>query len=279
MDNLKQMNVFITGASSGIGAAAAILLHQKGYRVWGTIRDIQRVAALPDELKNAVHFITMDVSDEASVSQGIETVLSEAGSIDVLINNAGFATFGSIEETPMALAHSIMETNYFGMLRVLQKVIPLMREQKRGTIINISSLAAHFVIPFQAHYSISKFAIRALTEGLRQELRPFNIRVFAIEPGDIKTRFNDVTQFAPRTNSPYEPQLSATWKTIDANLQIAPPPEVVAKTILKAIEKGKRTRQRFTTGDFVSRQFPWISRFLPDHIREWGIRLFYRNVN
>lgn len=269
-------NVLITGASSGIGAATALVLHEKGYRVWGTIRQLERVDNLSEALKQAVRFVSMDVTHEESVTRGIDQIMAEAGFVDVLINNAGYGTFGSIEETPISLVQNQLDTNYLGTLRVLKKIVPLMRKEGRGTIINVSSLAAHFVIPFQVQYSASKYAIRALTEGLRQELRPFGIRVFAVEPGDIKTKFNDMTAFAPNTESPYEPWLTATWKTIDANMQIAPPPDVVAKTILKSIEKGRRSRQRFVTGDFVSCQFPWISRFLPDCTREWMIRLFYK---
>jgi short-subunit dehydrogenase len=273
---MEAKNVLITGASSGIGAATAILLNRHGYRLWGTIRNIARLPELPENLRSAVRFIEMDVTDEKSVGQAMKLVFEEAGQIDILINNAGYGSFGPLEETPIDHIRTQMETNYIGAIRMIQALLPSMRERNSGTIVNVTSLAAHFVIPFQIQYSASKFALRALTEGLRQELHPYNIRVFAVEPGDIRTRFNDATQFAPTDpSSPYQKWSQQAWNTIDHNLQIAPPPQVVAKVILKALLKGRKRIQRYTAGDFISRQFPLISRFLPDYIREWGIRLFY----
>lgn len=272
---MEQKNVLITGASSGIGAATALKFSEQGYRVWGTIRKIERVQELPDDLRKAVRFVAMDVNDDHSVNAGIQNVLSEAGRIDILINNAGYGLYGPIEEMPLDKVRAQLETNLFGTLRVIQAILPGMRERKSGTIVNVSSLAAHFVIPFQTFYSVSKFTIRALTEGLRQELRPFGVRVFAVEPGDIKTKFNEMTQFDLKERSPYKLWFDKVWKTIDKNMQIAPPPEVVAKTIYKAVTKGRRITQRYPTGDFLSCQFPWMSRFLPDFIKEWGIRVFY----
>jgi len=273
---LDKKVALVTGASSGIGAATAVRLKKLGYEVWGTIRNLSRVAQLSAELQNSVRFVEMDVTSDESVKQGVAQVLKEAGHLDVLVNNAGFGIFGSIEETPVELAKQQMETNYFGTLRVLQAVLPGMRERRAGTIINVSSLAAHFVIPFQVHYSASKFAIRALTEGLRQELHPFGIRVFSVEPGDIKTRFNDATQFgAAAGESPYRKWRDAAWRVIDRNMQVAPPPDVVAKTIVKVVRKATGLRGHYPAGDFVSRQFPWLGRFLPDGLREWAVRVFY----
>lgn len=272
---LDKRIALVTGASSGIGAATAVLLVKQGYEVWGTIRSLPKVAQLPEELQKGVRFVEMDVTSDESVQQGMDQVLKAAGHLDVLVNNAGFGIFGSIEETPVELVRTQMETNYMGTLRVLQAALPGMRERRSGTIINVSSLAAHFVIPFQVHYSASKFAIRALTEGLRQELRPFKIRAFAVEPGDIKTKFNDATKFGPTGESPYGKWRDAAWQMIDQNMQVAPPPEVVAKTILKVIQKATGFRGHYPAGDFISRQFPWLGRFMPDGVKEWAIRVFY----
>lgn len=275
LKTVEQKNVLITGASSGIGAAIALLFAEKGFKVWGTIRKIARVKELPQALQDGVHFVEMDVTVDGSVTDGVAKVLAEAGRIDILINNAGYGIYGPVEETPIDMVRAQMEANFFGTLRVIQAVLPAMRERKSGTIVNISSLAAHFVIPFQVFYSVSKFSIRALTEGMRQELGPFGIRVFAVEPGDIKTKFNDMTEFSLDEKSPYKSWFDKVWVTIDKNMQIAPPPAVVAKTVYKAVVKGKRRTQRYPTGDFISCQFPWISRFLPDWIKELGIRVFY----
>lgn len=271
-------NVLITGASSGIGAATAELLAQHGYRVFGTTR---RPAALAKKAGEAgaadIRFIEMDVTDEESVNRGVQQVLKEAGQIDVLINNAGFGIYGSVEEVPIAMAKSQFETNVFGTLRVIQAVLPGMRARGSGTIINISSLAGKIVIPFQAHYSASKHAIEALTEALKQEVRPFGIKVVAIEPGDINTNFNNATVFPDISASPYKKWTDASWHTIDVNLRKAPGPEVIARKVLKVMGR-RRPATRYAAGDFVSTKLPFIARVLPDAIKEWAIRLFY-NIN
>lgn len=267
-------NVLITGASSGIGAATAILLAREGFSVWGTIRDRGRVPGLPEELQRLVRFVEMDVTEQTSVDKGIAEVMSQAGHIDILINNAGFAIYGPIEEVPMELAIAQFETNVFGVLRVTQAVVPFMRERRRGLIINMSSLAGKLVIPFQAHYSATKHAIEALSEGLRQELRPFNVKVAIIEPGDIKTNFNNATRFGHKKNSPYERWTAASWHTIDVNLQKAPDPEVVARKIL-AVARKANPATRYPAGDFISTKFPFLARFMPDSLRELAIRIFY----
>ena len=201
---LSGQKVLVTGASSGIGAAIAQALAEEGCLVWGTTRNLAKVATLPESLRQKVKFLAMDVNDDDSVRAGVDRFLAEAGGIDILINNAGFGVFGPLEEFPLAEAKAIFETNYFGALRLIQAVVPLMREQGRGLIINVTSLAARFVIPFQVHYSATKAALSALTEGLRQELRPFGVKVVSLEPGDIKTNFNNVTKFGLKEGSPYQ---------------------------------------------------------------------------
>lgn len=272
-------NVLITGASSGIGAATAKLLSENGYRVFGTTRRLGPVseAAAGGAGSAPVRFVEMDVTDDDSVHRGVEQVVREAGSIDVLINNAGFGIYGSIEEVPIALAKSQFETNVFGTLRVIQAVLPGMRENRKGTIINISSLAGKLAIPFQTHYSASKHAVEAFTEGLRQEVRPFGVKVVAIEPGDIHTNFNNATLSPDLTKSPYKKWTDASWRTIDLNLQKAPGPEVIAKKILAVLRK-RHPAARYPAGDFLSTQFPFLIRVLPDGAKQWAIRLFY-NIN
>lgn len=271
-------NVLVTGASSGIGAATALLLAQEGYTVWGTTRNLERVSSLPQELQKAVRFVALDVTDDASVEQCINQVMSEAKVLDVLVHNAGGAVYGPIEEVPMELAIYQFDLNVFGWLRVIQRVVPHMRERRKGTIVTVSSLAGKFSIPYQSHYSASKHAIEAFSEALRQELRPFGVRVTSVLPGDINTNFNKATKFPPGFDperSPYSRWVKASWNTIDENLRKAPSPEVVAKTILHAISV-ENPRARYTAGDFASRQFPTIARFIPDGVKEWAIRVFYR---
>jgi NAD(P)-dependent dehydrogenase (short-subunit alcohol dehydrogenase family) len=267
--------VLITGASSGIGAAVALFLADRGYKVWGTTRNLSKVASFPEELQKKVTFLAMDVTDRDSVHRGVEEFLRQAGGIDILINNAGYGVFGPIEEFPVERVEALFGVNYFGVLRVLQEVIPVMREQGSGLIINITSLAGTFVIPFQVHYSATKYALEALTEGLRQELRPFGIKVTAVAPGDIKTRFNDVTDWEMKEDSPYRQWAERCWRTIEENMEKAPAPRVIAEKIARLAEK-KNPGPSYPAGDFLSVQLPLVNRFVPRRLREKLTRCFYR---
>jgi NAD(P)-dependent dehydrogenase (short-subunit alcohol dehydrogenase family) len=192
--------VLITGTSTGIGFAAAVALARAGHDVFATMRtparspDLQALAA-KDNLPITV--IPLDVDDDASVKAGVATVLAARGHIDVLVNNAGIAMLGSVEETPLAGYRGIMETNYFGALRCIQSVLPGMRARRGGRIINVTSVAGRLAFPGQAAYAASKFALEAVSEALAAELRPFNVRVNLLEPGVIETpifgKGNDVS--------------------------------------------------------------------------------------
>lgn len=267
--------VLITGASSGIGAAVALFLADRGYKVWGTTRDLAKVGSFPEELREKVTFLAMDVTDQDSVHRGVAEFLRQAGGIDVLINNAGYGVFGPIEEFPVERVEALFAVNYFGVLRVLQEVIPVMREQGSGLIINITSLAGTFVIPFQVHYSATKYALEALTEGLRQELKPFGVKVTAVAPGDIKTRFNDVTDWKMKEDSPYREWAERCWRTIEENMAKAPLPRVIAKKVARLAEK-KNPGPSYPAGDFLSTKLPLVNRFVPRRLREKLTRAFYR---
>ncbi|MCL6589719.1 MAG: SDR family NAD(P)-dependent oxidoreductase [Firmicutes bacterium] len=270
-----ETKVFITGASSGIGAATALLLAQKGYQVWGTTRDLAKVKKLPVELQTKVKFIKLDLTDDASAKQGVAEFLSQSGGeVDILINNAGCNVFGPVEEYSLEKAKEIFNLNYFGPLRLIQALVPFMREKRSGLIINVSSLAGIFVIPFQVQYSATKFSLEALTEGLRQELRPFGVKVVAVEPGDIKTLTNENTVFDMKPDTPYKKWANRCWKTIEDNLEKAPGPSVVAHTIYRIIQK-RNPRTRYTSGDPLSRAFPAINRFVSSRVKEFLIRVFY----
>ena len=221
--------VLITGASTGIGAAIASRLAREGYRVFGTTRRLNSLVGAPPELKAAmaeaapagppgggfpVHFVELDVEKPESVAACVRQVLADAGRIDVLINNAGWGTFGPVENLPIETAQALFNTVVFGSLRMIQAVAPAMRERGHGLILNITSISARTVIPFQAHYSAAKAALEALTIGLRHELKPFGIGVTSLEPSDINTRFNDVTAFPPESGAVYRPWSDPCWKVI-----------------------------------------------------------------
>jgi short-subunit dehydrogenase len=271
----SETKVFITGASSGIGATTALLLAQKGYQVWGTTRDLGKVKSLPEELQKKVKFVELDLTNDASVKKGVAEFLKQSGgAIDILMNNAGVNVFGPVEEYSLEKAKAVFDLDYFGALRLIQAFAPVMREQRSGLIINTSSLAGLFVIPFQVHYSASKFAVEALTEGLRQELRPFGVKVVAIEPGDIQTNTNINTVFDMKQDTPYKKWADTCWKTIEDNLKKAPQPDLVAQKIYKIILK-KNPKTHYPVGDPLSVAFPTISRFVTSGVKEFLTRMFY----
>ena len=176
-----QKVVLVTGASSGIGEAIAQNLAAAGWRVFGTSRT-------PRGRIDDVEMIAMDIDDEVSVDQGVAQILASAGRLDAVVNNAGWALAGAVEDTSIAEAQAQFDTNVFGVLRVCRAVLPAMREQGGGHIVNISSLGGAFGMPFSGVYSASKFAVEGLSEALRFETRKLGIRVALIEPGDMQTR-------------------------------------------------------------------------------------------
>jgi len=176
--------VLITGASSGLGEACAEYLATKGHKVYGTSRKSGQTV-------ESYEMIAMDVNDEASVKQAIEYVMQKEGRIDVVVNNAGVGIAGSIEDTSIEEIKFQFETNFFGVLRVCHGVLPIMRQQKSGHIINIASITGLIGIPFQGAYSASKSALQGLTEVLRMEVKPFGVHAVLIEPGDFNTGFTD----------------------------------------------------------------------------------------
>jgi NAD(P)-dependent dehydrogenase (short-subunit alcohol dehydrogenase family) len=181
---LSERVVLITGASSGFGKAIAEALHARGFCVYGTTR-----AVPAPETDGSYRSITMDVDSDRTVAEGIERILLEQGRIDVLVNNAGFGVAGAIEDTTVEEARAQLETNFLGTHRLCRAVLPSMRKQRSGRIVNISSLAGLVSVPFQAFYCATKFAVEAYTEALRMEVRPFGIHVSMVEPGDFATGF------------------------------------------------------------------------------------------
>lgn len=280
--------VLITGASSGIGAAIASRLARDGYRVFGTTRRLDGLADAPPELKAAmaeaapagqdgrfpVRLVELDVEKADSVARCVQQVLAEAGRIDVLINNAGWGTFGPVENLPVETAQALFNTIVFGALRMVQAVVPAMRERGEGLILNVTSIAARTVIPFQAHYSAAKAALEALTIGLRHELKPFGIGVTSLEPSDINTRFNDVTVFPAETGAAYHPWSKPCWKVIAENLPKAPPPAVAAAKVA-AILKRRNPKPIYTCGITIQRMAPTVFRFMPKSLEFLMMRLIY----
>ncbi|MBV8633040.1 MAG: oxidoreductase [Burkholderiaceae bacterium] len=221
--------VVVTGVSSGIGRATAQAFAKLGCRVFGTVRNTAKAQAIP-----GVTLVEMDVRDEASVKQGIQAVIAQAGRIDVLVNSAGVSLLGATEETSIAEAQSLFDTNLFGILRTIKAVLPTMREQRSGRIVNVSSVLGFLPAPYMGLYSASKHAVEGLSESLDHEVRQFGIRVVLVEPSFAKTNL-DLN--APQTVSripDYIKERDAVSLAIQNNIQNAPRPDGVAATIVDA---------------------------------------------
>ena len=200
--------VLITGCSSGFGLLSALHFARKGDRVFASMRDPAKGAALEEAARKenlAIEVIQLDVKDEQSVAAAVRQVIDGAGRIDVLVNNAGIGHHGPLEETDDDELREIFETNFFGTMRAIRHVVPKMREQRSGTIVNVSSLAGRVPSPFQGVYSASKFALEAASESLYFELHPFGVRVLLIEPGGFETNIENSRRHPRRftEGSPY----------------------------------------------------------------------------
>lgn len=257
----------ITGSSSGIGLETALYLARRGFIVWATMRNLQKADELHkiiESEKLPIEIAQLDVCDESSVKNAVAQILQKSGRIDVLVNNAGYGLRGAVEEVSLDEWKQQFETNFFGVIRVTQAVLPQMRAQRSGAIVNISSVLGRMAIPFSGPYIASKFALEGLTETLRYELAPWNIKVILIEPGFIATKFQENAQLAQATqseSSPYVVFKKASGRRVQRNIYRAAPPELVAKTIYRAITH-PNPRLRYPVGRDAQFVLP-LRRFLP----------------
>src|SRR5215510_8207646 len=216
----------ITGASSGIGRATAELLAARGHRIFGGVRAPATTRPLA-----GVELVPLDVRDDASVKACIEKVLSRAGRIDVLINNAGVNLVGAVEETSIGQAQALFETNVIGVLRMMQAVLPGMRRQGTGLIVNISSILGFIPAPFMGVYASTKHAIEGLSESLDHEVRALGIRVVLIEPYYVRTNLDASAAQAENRIDAYASQRQRTAAVITHNTNTAPEPKLVAEEV------------------------------------------------
>jgi NAD(P)-dependent dehydrogenase (short-subunit alcohol dehydrogenase family) len=238
----------VTGTSSGIGLATAVALARGGHRVAATMRNLESAADLRKiaaEEQLAIDFEELDVDDDASVREAFAKVVAEHGPVDVLVNNAGIPGGDAVEETPLVVFRQVMETNFFGALRCIQAVAPSMRERRRGTIVNITSVGGRIALPAWASYAASKWAFEALSECLAQEMRAFNVRVAIVEPGVIATPI--VTKVRPLPeNSPYPH--SKRLRAIFAASRANPTPPSVVGDLIRDIVDGDSWQLRYPAG-------------------------------
>jgi NAD(P)-dependent dehydrogenase (short-subunit alcohol dehydrogenase family) len=196
----------VTGSATGIGYETAILLARNGFRTYATMRNIHKakeIQKIAEVESLPLDVIQLDVTNDEPIAKAIDTVISESGRIDVLVNNAGYGLIGSIEDMSTEEMKAQFETNVFGVFRVTQAVLPHMRKQHNGTIVNISSIAGRIGLPLLSAYGSTKFALEGMSESMAYELEPFGIKVAIIEPGNIKTNFRSEKAARATEDSPY----------------------------------------------------------------------------
>lgn len=247
----------ITGCSSGIGYETALMLARNGYQTIATMRNVKKSNSLlktSEEENLPLKVLELDVNDVMSIERAICQVEKEAKRIDILINNAGYGLVGFFEELSLDEIRNQFETNFFGVLNITKKVIPIMRSQKSGTIINISSGAGQVGFPGISAYVSTKFAVEGFSESLTYELSPFGIKVIIIEPGVIKTNFFNnctISEQPAKNGSPYSQSLDKLQKDIDMMQEHATSPAEVAKMILQVL-KTDEPKQRYIVGNDVA---------------------------
>lgn len=268
--------VLVTGASSGIGRACALHLAREGYHVFGTTRRDPDLLRHDLGIADQLDILVMDVDDDASVVRTISAIVAQTGQIDAIINSAGFGIAGAVEETSDMEARAIIETNVLGMLRVCRAVLPTMRSQRSGVIVNISSIGGRIGLPFQGFYSATKFALEGLTESLRMELRGFGIRAVLIEPGDCSTGFTDSRQRVKGSgsNDIYGHAHEAVLSIVEKDERNGSSPDVVARLVLRVLNK-RRPRVRYTVGPASQKLAAGLKRVLPSKTFEWILSLYY----
>jgi short-subunit dehydrogenase len=244
--------IIVTGASSGMGKDFAMHLLKKGHTVYGMAR---RVEKMEDIVKAGGKAIAMDVTNEEQIKNAVDQVMTEQGKVDVLINNAGYAVYGSVEESSIDAARRQFEVNIFGLASLTQKIIPGMRERKSGTIINISSMGGKMYTPFGAWYHATKHALEGWSDCLRVELTPHDVNVVIIEPGGIETEFTDVFIQNLQGDQKNGPYANALQKVIKSSTEMAKSgklskPSVITNLIDKAVHS-KKPKTRYVAGAYA----------------------------
>lgn len=267
--------ILITGASRGIGETTATLLASKGYEVYAGVRNPPN-----DSRKNSLpnlHIIQLDVTDQLSVDAAVSTILEKEGHIDVLVNNAGIMVYGSLENVTIEEAEKLFDVNFFGIMRMSQAVLPVMRANNSGKIIQISSRSGFRPLPSISIYAASKFALEGLSETMAALLKPWNISVSLIEPGPVNTELDYLSPYGTRLNSHEDPYLPIFEKSglLDPYSPIAQEPSEIASIVLEIIESSQ-PHLRYQTTDAIKKQA--AKRFVDitgdANVEEWSAVLF-----
>jgi NAD(P)-dependent dehydrogenase (short-subunit alcohol dehydrogenase family) len=264
--------VLITGATSGLGKACAEYLSARGLIVYGTGRRVMAETG-------AVKHLQMDVTDPESVKQAVEKVIAEQGHIDVVVNNAGMGIGGAAELATVDEIRLQMRTNFMGTVHVCSAVLPNMRQNGGGTIVNVSSLGGVMGLPFQAYYSASKFAVEGYSEALSLEVRPFNIKICLIEPGDFATGFtaSRVVSETTQQSGVYGAQFEKTLKNIEKEEQNGLKPERLAQVVYR-IANSKHPKFRYKVGNLLQVGFAKSKTWIPSRTYQFLLRIFYNMI-
>ena len=270
--------VLITGASSGIGEETVKRLMTAGYTVYAGARRLDRMKSLADA---GARLLALDVTDDGSMTAAVKTVMQETGRIDVLINNAGYGSYGALEDVPPEEARRQFDVNIFGLARLTQLVLPAMRAQRSGRIVNISSIGGKFGEPFGCWYHATKFAVEGLSDSLRMELHPFGIDVVVIQPGATHSEWAKIAHdslIKYSGDGPYGKAASAHANMMELGHQgsIPAPPSVVAKTIVQAVQS-RNPKTRYATGG-LARTMLFMRRVLSDRAFDAMFRMIERQM-
>ena len=266
MSNSDIRVALVTGASSGIGRATAKRLEQAGYRVFGTSRKAAAASA------DGITMLLCDVTDDASVRHMVAEVLKQAGRIDLLVNNAGIGLLGGAEESSTAQAQALFDVNLFGVTRVTNAVLPTMRRQGKGRIINMSSILGLIPSPYNALYASTKHAVEGYSESLDHELRTFGIRIALVEPGLTRTAFEESMTRPDRSLAIYDSVRADMEALMRNGVSAGDAPEVVASTVLKAATDTV-PRRRYAAGK-LAHQVSFMRRFLPESMVDKNLRKY-----
>lgn len=262
--------VLITGASSGIGKAIAEKLATNSYIVYGTSRNPIK------EIINGVRFLTLNLNNSNSIKMAVKKIISKEGKIDILINNAGVGITGPIEETPTDAIRDHFQTNFFGVIEVIQAVLPHMHLQDKGSIINITSIAGYMGLPFRGYYSASKSALITMTEALRLELKLTPIKVFSIAPGDIATNIGSGRYTVqPEKKSVYFETYQNSLSLMNAHVDQGEHPKLIANKVLQLLEINN-PKVHYNIGSFLQKFSVFLKGILPDKVFEKMLAKHYK---
>jgi short-subunit dehydrogenase len=262
--SLKNQTALVTGVSSGIGREIVQLLAERGARVFGTVRDPQSASPI-----RGVEMVRMDVTDDASVNEAVQSVVQKAGPVQILVNNAGYSLMGSLEETSLDEARHQFETNFFGVLRVTNAVLPMMRQAGYGRIVNISSVVGFLPAPYMGIYTASKHAVEGYTETLDHEVREFGVRAVLVQPAFTKSNISHNEKTARTALKEYAVQRQRMKEIVQKGITHGDEPRIVAEAVWRAVTvKSPRLRYPVGKGVFLSR----LRRFAPVGVFDRGIR-------